>query len=70
LKLELLNEGITCPHCQSYTDHIHQTRLMLIRDLSILPAFFLEKPPKLLNTIFPIFAIILLIEQPVELWRD
>ena len=35
LKLDLLNEGITCPHCQSYTDNIHQTRSMLIRDLSI-----------------------------------
>jgi transposase len=26
LRLELLNEGINCPHCQSYTDIIHQTR--------------------------------------------
>jgi transposase len=35
LRLELLNEGINCPHCQSYTDIIHQTRPILVRDLSI-----------------------------------
>lgn len=35
LKLELLNEGIQCPHCQNYTDHLHQTRSILVRDLSI-----------------------------------
>jgi transposase len=35
LKLDLLNEGTTCPHCQNYTDHIHQTRSILVRDLAI-----------------------------------
>jgi transposase len=35
LKLDLLNEGITCPHCQGYTDNLHQTRPILVRDLSI-----------------------------------
>ena len=30
-----MNEGIHCPHCQSYTDTIHQTRPILVRDLSI-----------------------------------
>ena len=35
LKLELINEGINCPNCQSYTDTIHQTRPILVRDLSI-----------------------------------
>ena len=35
LKLELLNEGIVCPHCQTYTDNLHQTRPILVRDLSI-----------------------------------
>lgn len=35
LKLEFLNEGITCPHCQTYTDNLHQTRPILVRDLSI-----------------------------------
>ena len=34
-KLDFLNEGITCPHCQNYTDDIHQTRPILIRDLAI-----------------------------------
>ncbi len=35
LKLEFLNEGITCPHCQNYTDDIHQTRPILVKDLGI-----------------------------------
>ena len=35
LKLQFLNEGINCPHCQNYTDHLHQTRSILVRDLSI-----------------------------------
>ena len=35
LKLELLNEGIVCPHCQTYTDNLHQNRPILVRDLSI-----------------------------------
>jgi transposase len=35
LTLELLNEGIICPHCQTYTDNLHQTRPILVRDLSI-----------------------------------
>ena len=35
LKLELLNEGINCPNCQSYTDILHQNRPILVRDLSI-----------------------------------
>ncbi len=35
LKLEFLNEGITCPHCQKYIDDIHQTRSILVRDLGI-----------------------------------
>jgi hypothetical protein len=29
LKLELLNPGINCPHCQTYTDNLHQTRPIL-----------------------------------------
>ena len=23
LKLDFLNEGILCPHCQTYTDNLH-----------------------------------------------
>ncbi len=36
LKLDFLNEGISCPHCQTYTDNLHQNRPILVRDLSIL----------------------------------
>ena len=35
LKLDFLNEGIQCPHCQTYTDNLHQSRPILVRDLSI-----------------------------------
>jgi transposase len=30
-----VNEGIICPHCGHYTDDIHQTREVLVRDLPI-----------------------------------
>ncbi|WP_422759641.1 transposase family protein [Microcoleus anatoxicus] len=30
-----LNSNITSPHCNNYTDLIHQTRTKLVRDLSI-----------------------------------
>ena len=33
--LDFFNEGILCPHCQTYTDNLHQTRPILVRDLSI-----------------------------------
>ncbi len=35
LKIDFLNEGITCPHCQTYTDNLHQIRSILVKDLSI-----------------------------------
>jgi transposase len=35
LHLQLTNEGISCPHCQKYLDVLHQTRYILVRDLSI-----------------------------------
>ncbi|NJS13231.1 MAG: transposase family protein, partial [Microcoleus sp. CSU_2_2] len=35
LNLHLINEGINCPHCNNYTDTVHQTRTKLVRDLSI-----------------------------------
>jgi transposase len=35
LKLELINPGINCPHCQTYTDKLHEDRPILVRDLSI-----------------------------------
>jgi transposase len=35
LKLRLLNDGIICPHCQHCTEHVHQNRPVLVRDLPI-----------------------------------
>ncbi|NET59316.1 MAG: transposase family protein [Symploca sp. SIO2E6] len=35
LQLELLNDGIVCPHCQKYSDELNQNRPILVRDLSI-----------------------------------
>ena len=35
LKLDFLNEGINCPHCQKYINDIHQTRSILVRDLGV-----------------------------------
>lgn len=35
LNLRLLNEGINCPHCQNYTEDMHQNRPTIIRDLPI-----------------------------------
>ncbi len=45
LTLELLNEGIICRSCQTYTDNLHQTRSILVRDLSICgQAVYLKVP--------------------------
>lgn len=45
LKLELLNEGITCPFCGQYTDKLHQNRPNLVRDLAICgQGVYLEVP--------------------------
>jgi transposase len=33
LQLEMLSAGISCPHCQKYTEEIHQNRPVIIRDL-------------------------------------
>lgn len=41
LKLELLNEEIQCPHCQNYTANLHQTRSILVRNLSIFAKYLL-----------------------------
>lgn len=35
LKLNLLNEGISCPHCQTYTDELNQNRPIMVKDLAI-----------------------------------
>ena len=46
LHLQLTNEGINCPNCQSYTDIVHQTSHILIRDLSIIGAGVYLKVPR------------------------
>lgn len=35
LKLEMLSDEILCPHCGHPTDHLHQNRPVLVRDLPI-----------------------------------
>jgi len=46
LNLNLINEGITCPHCNNYTDIVHQTRPILVRDLSIFGRLVYLKVPR------------------------
>jgi len=35
VKLQLVNAGINCPNCNEYICHVHQTRPVLVRDLSV-----------------------------------
>ena len=45
LKLRLLNEAATCPHCQQLRDELNQNRPVLMRDLSIFgQAVYLQVP--------------------------
>lgn len=45
LKLRLLNEGASCPHCQQLSSEINQIRYILVRDLSIFgQATYLKLP--------------------------
>ena len=46
LDLQLNNEGINCHNCQNYTDTVHQTSHILIRDLSIVGAGVYLKVPR------------------------
>jgi transposase len=46
IHLQLVNEGINCPNCQKYTDVIHQTSHILIRDLSIIGSGVYLKVPR------------------------
>src|SRR4028118_767861 len=46
LNLNLINEGIICPHCNNYTDIVHQTRPILVRDLSIFGRLVYLKVPR------------------------
>jgi transposase len=33
LHLQLLSQGMNCSHCQRYTEQLHQTTFLLVRDL-------------------------------------
>jgi transposase len=45
INLQLVNGGIDCPSCNNYTYKVHQTRPILIRDLSIFGrAVYLKVP--------------------------
>ena len=46
LNLNLINEDITCPHCNNYTEIVHQTRPILVRDLSIFGRLVYLKVPR------------------------
>jgi transposase len=46
LKLQLINDGINCPNCHHYTDIVHQTRPILVRDLSIFGRLVYLKVPR------------------------
>lgn len=46
LQLHLNNEGINCPHCHSYTDMLHNTGYILVRDLSICGNLVYLKVPR------------------------
>ena len=35
LKLEMVSDKTICPHCGNPTDHLHQNRPVLVRDLAI-----------------------------------
>ncbi len=35
LQIQFTNKGISCPHCREYSDILHQTQHILVRDLSI-----------------------------------
>jgi transposase len=46
IHLQLINEGINCPHCQKYTGTIHQVSHILVRDLSIIGSGVYLKTPR------------------------
>ncbi|WP_369294198.1 transposase family protein [Microcoleus sp. herbarium14] len=35
LRLIVLASGIVCPHCENYTEELHQNRPILVRDLPV-----------------------------------
>jgi len=44
-RLRALASEIVCPHCNNYTEELHQNRPTLVRDLSVFGRFvYLEVP--------------------------
>ena len=46
IKLQLINDGINCPNCNEYIYKTHQTRPILVRDLSVFGQFVYLKVPR------------------------
>jgi len=46
VKLQLVNAGINCPNCNEYISHVHQTRPVLVRDLSVFGQVVYLKVPR------------------------
>jgi transposase len=46
VKLQLVNAGINCPNCNEYICHVHQTRPILVRDLSVFGQVVYLKVPR------------------------
>jgi transposase len=46
LKLQLINDGINCPNCNEYICKTHQTRPILVRDLSVFGQLVYLKVPR------------------------
>jgi transposase len=46
VKLQLVNAGINCPNCNEYISHVHQTRPVLVRDLSVSGQIVYLKVPR------------------------
>jgi len=46
VKLQLVNAGINCPNCNDYISQVHQTRSVLVRDLSIFGQVVYLKVPR------------------------
>ena len=46
VKLQLVKAGINCPNCSKYISQVHQTRSVLVRDLSIFGQVVYLKVPR------------------------
>ena len=46
VKLQLINAGINCPSCNKYISQVHQTRPILVRDLSVFGRVVYLKVPR------------------------